>query len=613
MLPNITVDQVVFFQVEKIQNQKLDILFQTKDNFKIYEENLSFDYQSSTIFPMRLPFQSKTPPLKYEDPIQHEIKNVFTSPNHFYFTLGDKLEDSAVLKIHVQACASKICLLPATLTLPLQNGSISYLDKNEKSQNALPFQGAEKENPSKLVTLAPENKLNPTTLPPSSFSESLTEFIENSMKQGSLLLLPAIFFAGLLMNLTPCVYPMIPITINVLSQFGLDDDVAEEEKKRRRKIYPMIYVAGMVFTYTLLGVFAAMTGTLFGSQLSKTWFSLLISAVMFLLGLMMMGYINLSRIQNIGYRIPLAKNHPAIAVATMGGVSGLIAAPCTGPVLSLILILISQTQNPLLGFIFMFVFSLGFGLPYIFLGFLTQKLSRLPKFPGMLFFTKILFASFIFSLSIYFLKSSLEKFSFFNFIFYPPPLSVVSLAFGAFFLFFILSLSKKRKYFSFFEIFTLIFATILSVWLTFYVTKSFYFQNNVNLENQLTLQDHIQNSPIHWTTNIEKAFQKSQELKKPIFVDIWANWCSACLKMEQTTWQNEKFVKILNDNYVTLKLDDTNPTSEINELIEKWKIVGLPAAIILPKNSDKNTSPVKIIQGEVEDDVLFKNLELYQK
>ena len=123
----------------------------------------------------------------------------------------------------------------------------------------------------------------------------------------------------------------------------------------------------------------------------------------------MLGVFNFTAVQSFANKIPLAQNYPRTAVVTMGAVSGLISAPCTGPVLSTILLLIAQNKNPVSGFTYMLFFALGFGLPYVALGFFGQRLSRMPKFPRLVNFIKIFFASLMFALALYYARGTFQK------------------------------------------------------------------------------------------------------------------------------------------------------------------------------------------------------------
>jgi thiol:disulfide interchange protein DsbD len=440
-----------------------------------------------------------------------------------------------------------------------------------------------------------------------SLTDRASLWVQTSLSSRSWLLFPALFLAGLLMNLTPCVYPMIPITLNVLSQFGQHEGASEAERRRRRAILPFVYVAGMVVTYALMGVTAAMTGSIFGSLLQSPVVTVLLAVVMVLLGLSMLGVFNMTALQSFATRIPVAQKYPVAGVLTMGGVSGLVSAPCTGPVLSTILLLIGQSRDPVYGFVLMLFFSLGFGAPYVGLGLFTQKLARLPKAGSLLDGVKFVFAALMFALALYYLKPLVGRAEEVRWVFARPTAMalIVALLGGAVFhLYGRLQPQAARLT----RLGSLAALTVMALWMTLWVTSGF-----VSLEPAVARAGSSVgmsgstsavapgdaggaggapvSEGVDWMKDWNQAVIRATVEKKPLIVDAWAEWCAACLKMDETVWKDPSVVETINERFVPVKLDFTRSSPFSEEIIERWELSGLPAVGFFPVGSDLTKAP----------------------
>lgn len=200
-------------------------------------------------------------------------------------------------------------------------------------------------------------------------------------QQHSALLFVLVFFTGVLTSLTPCVYPMIPITVSVVTQ------QATHAKQRVR--FTFIYVLGLALTYSLLGVLAASSGHLFGSVATHPM--MLFSAGVFCL-LMAASLLDWIKMPQLSVRVSASSRVRSLNVFVTGLLSGLVMAPCTSPVLGMLLMFVASTQSPLLGFSFLFLFALGMSALLLLIGCSTHFLSRLPKSGRWMLVVKYLLA-----------------------------------------------------------------------------------------------------------------------------------------------------------------------------------------------------------------------------
>ena len=192
--------------------------------------------------------------------------------------------------------------------------------------------------------------------------------------RGIFVTLLLVFLGGLALNLTPCVYPMIPITI---SYFGGQS----QGKKGSLVAHACLYVIGMAVTYSVLGVFAAMTGSLFGTALQYPPVLIGIALVMVLLALSMFDVYE--------FRMPAFLNRLAggsqkgfAGTFLMGLTVGIVAAPCIGPFVLGLLTYVGNKGNAFLGFVLFFVLALGMGVPFIVLGVFSGSISKSCRAPA---------------------------------------------------------------------------------------------------------------------------------------------------------------------------------------------------------------------------------------
>ena len=209
-----------------------------------------------------------------------------------------------------------------------------------------------------------------------------------------------LFLGGLALNLTPCVYPIIPITIGF---FGGQS----AGKSGKPMGLASVYVLGMALTYSVLGVAAALSGKLFGSALQSPWVLAGIATVMVGLSLSMFGLYDINPPRFLMNRAG-AKTGVGGAFG-MGLLVGVVAAPCLGPFVLGLLTFVAARRDPLLGFAMFFVLSIGLGLPYLFLATFSGGLSRLPRAGAWMVEIKKVFGFVLLAMAAYFLRTILPE------------------------------------------------------------------------------------------------------------------------------------------------------------------------------------------------------------
>ena len=202
--------------------------------------------------------------------------------------------------------------------------------------------------------------------------------------------LPAVFIGGVLTSLTPCIYPMIPITAAIVGGKSVDEQRAPAW---RPAILTITYVLGLALVYSLLGLFAGMTGTLFGSVSTNPWLYFAMANLLLLAALSMLDVLPVRvPTTTLEWATSAGTAGRASGAFTMGAMSGLVAAPCSAPVMAAVLTWVSTTKSAALGFLYLFVFSLGMCTLLVVVGLSSGAVARLPRAGMWMVWVKRLFA-----------------------------------------------------------------------------------------------------------------------------------------------------------------------------------------------------------------------------
>ncbi|MBL0938446.1 MAG: sulfite exporter TauE/SafE family protein [Gemmatimonadaceae bacterium] len=217
--------------------------------------------------------------------------------------------------------------------------------------------------------------------------------------------LPLLFGAGVLTSLTPCVYPMIPITAAIVGGQSSSDQTGDTKPSRWRPLgLSLAYVLGLASVYAGLGLLAGLTGTMFGTVSSNPWAYFVMANLLMLAGLAMLDVIPVRVPSAIMQRAANAGTGGRTAGAfVMGAASGLVAAPCSAPVMAAVLTWVSTTKSAGLGFVYLFTFSLGMCTLLLVVGLSAGSLSRLPRAGAWMLTVKKVFAFIMIAMAEYYL------------------------------------------------------------------------------------------------------------------------------------------------------------------------------------------------------------------
>ncbi len=231
---------------------------------------------------------------------------------------------------------------------------------------------------------------------------ALQQLLESQLESGSIAAVFVVFAAGVLTSFTPCVYPMIPVTVTYIG--------GSSGGNRQRAIYlSVVYVLGLSLVYAGLGMVTALLGKQFGNFTRSPWIFGSVAVVIALFGAVMLGWISIpvpgvfGKVQSEG-----ARRGGGLGAALMGVAAGFVAAPCTAPVLGLLLVYVAQTRDVLWGGLLLFVFALGLGFLLMMLGIFSGMLSSLPRAGVWMDRIKYIFGYGMFAIALYFLYQAVQ-------------------------------------------------------------------------------------------------------------------------------------------------------------------------------------------------------------
>ena len=356
----------------------------------------------------------------------------------------------------------------------------------------------------------------------------------------------AIFLGGLALNLTPCVYPLIPITV---SYFG-----GKSERIRGQTIiHGLLYMFGLSMTNSLLGLSAALSGGMLGFALQNPFVLIFVVAVMVAMALSFFGLWELKL--PIGLTRLASKSYAGfLGTFFMGLTLGIVAAPCLGPFILGLLVYVGQMGDPFLGFIYFFVLSIGLGLPLSVLAIFSGAIVRLPKSGDWMLWIRKFMGWVLLGMAAFMISPLISHLFGRHWL-----LAGVSAAAGIH----LGWLDKTGAKLRIFPYLKKVMGVVLVCGGIVYLV--------------LTSQ-HM--GGIEWIPYDESIIAKAVEEKKPMIIDFYADWCGPCVAMEKEVFTDPEVIK-LSRNVINMRLDLTKVKQFHNEVMRKYQIRGIPTAVFI--------------------------------
>ncbi len=431
------------------------------------------------------------------------------------------------IEVGYQGCAREMCFLPETKTLRIN------------------------------LEIAAAGAAATAEAPPPEADAS--PFARAAARFGVFGVLAAAFLWGVLASLTPCVYPMIPVTVSVIG-------AGSGGRPLRGFGLSVLYVLGMSLAYAALGVAAAWTGGLFGAWAGHPAVRIGAAALFVVLALGMFDVIYIQMPAGLSTRLGGARGAGAAGAFLTGIASGVVVGPCVGPLLVAVLVYVAGLGSKFMGFLIMWTFSLGMGLLFLVVGTFSGALAGLPKSGAWMVRLKHLFGVLLLAAALYYLQPVLRHGTFWLAL--GGLLTGLGVFAGAFDPLTADAGGRRR--------------VMKSIGIILVVLGAVYVARFALDDRPGTpIRTASSGGGIVWLRNEPAALDQARTRGKPVMIDFRADWCSACRRMEAETFPDPVVVRLA-ENFVSLKIDSTDPSDpRVKALHEKYGVVGLPTLVFL--------------------------------
>jgi thiol:disulfide interchange protein DsbD len=407
-------------------------------------------------------------------------------------------------------------------------------------------------------------------------------------EKGLVLTLLGIFIAGILLSFTPCVYPMIPITLGLIGARG-------EGKPLKGLALSSVFVLGIAITYSVLGVAAALSGSLFGGLMQSKIVLLAIVLIFGAMALSMFGLYDIYVPSAVSSKLEGKKKKGFVGALVLGMVAGIVASPCSSPVLASLLVYVSTTQNPVQGFVMFFTFAIGIGLLFIALGTFPSFLGALPKAGVWMVEVKKFFGLLLLGVAFYYLRFVLSQQLFIYFLLIGVILILLGVFAGAFIPLVRESTGLEKLHKALGIVFLV--AGIALLFDTLQVQRAVLKPEAsptgiAEIEAIETPRPSLPSSSetpppepetpkeIGWLRSEPEGLELARQLQKPIMIDFYADWCPPCVKFDRQTFTDQRVIQAL-ARFVAIRVDLTEVTEEGTRLAEKYGVAAIPTILFL--------------------------------
>ncbi len=374
------------------------------------------------------------------------------------------------------------------------------------------------------------------------------------LERGLLYAIFAFFLIGLALNLTPCVYPVIPMTV---SYFGGQSG----KSKGSSFISALFYLIGIALTFAALGLISGLAGKQWGFLFQSPWFVIFIVLIILAMAASMFGAFEIT-VPSFLMNIVGRSREGTVGSFIMGLTVGFVIAPCAAGIIIGLVGLIAKLGLVVKGTLLFFVMGLGLGVPYLILATFSGLLDKLPQSGMWMTWVRKLFGVLLIGVAIYFLTPQLDqiynKFGFF--------VGILGI-FGGLLLGF---LDHEPGYTKSFKIGRAVFGILL-----------------IALGINWTYGAiHSKPSEINWTKYSNQTTEALLQRGKPVFMDFYADWCAPCKQLDRETFSDPQVVELAK-SFTMIKVDCTAPDAQTKKFMQSFRVTGMPTLVFLSKTGKK--------------------------
>ncbi|TAL44994.1 MAG: protein-disulfide reductase DsbD [Methylovulum sp.] len=451
------------------------------------------------------------------------------------------------------------------------------------------------------LPLAQETGVQPASAESGQVLSEQDRIVQSLHKDSLAMTLLSFFGFGLLLSLTPCIFPMIPILSGIIVGHG------HRITTSRAFLLSLSYVVASALTYTVFGILAALFGSNLQATFQQPWIIALFSAVFVVLSLSMFGFYHLELPKSLQVKLHNSserhRDGSLWGAAIMGALSSLIVGPCVAAPLAGALIFIGQTGDVVLGGSALFVMGLGMGLPLLLLGASAGKF--LPKAGNWLNSTKAVFGVIMLAVAVWMLSRIL-----------PPEVTMLLWAMLLIMPSIYLSATDPlpqpcsgwRKLFKGIGLMMLAYGLLILI--------GFSMGNNnplkplqgfaANNDNMPAKEQGIQFERVASLAELDAKVRQAAASHKPVMLDFYADWCISCKEMEAYTFTDPR-VKASLAGFVLVQADVTENSADDKALLAKFNLIGPPAILFF--GADREEIAAQRVVGYQDADVFIATLQ----
>ncbi len=525
-------DEAFIFSAEFSDPSHIVARWKIADGYYLYREKLKFSLEDGELGTVQLP-----PSLLKHDSKLGDVQ--IYKQSLLEITLPLKTgQETVALKVKYQGCAlAGLCYPPTTTVV-----NLSYQEEKNISEQ---------------------------------------DRLANLLANANILYTLMVFFGlGLLLSLTPCVFPMIPILSSII--------VGQGEKVTTYKAFVMslIYVLAMAFTYAIVGVLTGLLGENLQAAFQNTWVLISFALIFVILSFSMFGFYELQLPSGLQTKLTQFSNRQQggtlIGVAIMGVLSALIVGPCVAAPLVGALIYIGQTGDAVLGGMALFTMSIGMGIPLIIIGISAGHF--LPKAGQWMDAIKAVFGVMLLAVAIWMLERIIPGQV--TMLLWASLLIISAVYLGA------LDGTKLlgwRKLWKGLGFILLVYGILLIIGAASGNMNPLQPLQNLSMSNHSSPANadgvETQFKPIKGVEELERELAQN----KPVILDFYADWCVSCKEMENFTLSDPKVQELLAD-FVLLQADVTSNDEQDKALYKRFGIFGPPAILFFDRKGEEQKS-----------------------
>lgn len=551
----------------QIIDGKVQAIWQIAENYHLYKDKIKLDIPGVTLGQPDFP----PPDFIEDDPELGKLESYRGLLTLNYPVQGQLPAGNISLKAEYQGCADLgVCYPPIRKTLQLTGST-----------------GA----PTALLTAATDSTTNTPPASPNAPPVSEQDALTAKLASGNMLLTLLTFFGlGLLLAMTPCVFPMIPILSGIIISSS-----GEKTSASKAFMLSLAYVLAMALTYTVVGVLAGLFGANLQVWFQNPWVLGTFAAIFVLLSLSMFGFYELQMPQGIQTKLTAISNRQEggklISAAIMGFLSALIVGPCVTAPLIAALTYIGQTGDAVLGGLALFFLSMGMGAPLLMIGASAGKL--LPKAGVWMDTVKAVFGVLMLGVAIWLLERVLP--------------TAITMALWALLL--IISgiymgvlqhlpetISGWRKLWKAFGYVAVLYGSLILIGVAGGSNNLYQPLKGLSglANNKATASTTLTTfQPIKGVSGLEQALASARSQGKPLLLDFYADWCVSCKEMEHLTFADSKVSQTLSQA-VLVQADVTANDSEDRALLKQFGVFGPPAILFFDRHGQER-KPYRVV------------------